>query len=146
MELVKIEKTDNKYMLDNFELVKQELADLVSYIAPVSDKDTLKVAKKIKADNNKKIKLLKDTLKAYKTDYFEILDSQVAELVEIITNSQEKQVKEIDEYLEKVAQDKRKELVEWIIDENELDHYLEAGEIDLTLEKWSVEKVKEYIG
>ena len=147
-ELQLIEKVNNKYELANFDLIKKQLEDYCRDFQEIKDKETLKIAKGIKADFTKKIKLLKDTLKAYKNDYFERLDMQIKELSTLLENAENKQKEEIDAYITSKAQDKYNELA--ILFKNlqidySLDAVLQALDIDLKLEKWSVESAKETI-
>ena len=147
-ELQLIEKVNNKYELANFDLIKKQLEDYCRDFQEIKDKETLKIAKGIKADFTKKIKLLKDTLKAYKNDYFERLDMQIKELSTLLENAENKQKEEIDAYITSKAQDKYNELA--ILFKNlqidySLDAVLKALDIDLKLEKWSVESAKETI-
>lgn len=147
-ELQVIEKVNNKYELADFDLIKKQLKDYCRDFQEIKDKETLKIAKGIKADFTKKIKLLKDTLKAYKNDYFERLDMQIKELSTLLENAENKQKEEIDAYITLKAQDKYNELA--ILFKNlqldySLDAVLKALDIDLKLEKWSVESAKETI-
>lgn len=147
-ELQVIEKVNNKYELADFDLIKKQLKDYCRDFQDIKDKETLKIAKGIKADFTKKIKLLKDTLKAYKNDYFERLDMQIKELSTLLENAENKQKEEIDAYITLKAQDKYNDLA--ILFKNlQLDYSLDAVlkvlDIDLKLEKWSVESAKETI-
>lgn len=147
-ELQVIEKVNNKYELADFDLIKKQLKDYCRDFQEIKDKETLKIAKGIKADFTKKIKLLKDTLKAYKNDYFERLDMQIKELSTLLENAENKQKEEIDAYITLKAQDKYNELA--ILFKNlqidySLDAVLKALDIDLKLEKWSIESAKETI-
>ena len=147
-ELQLIEKVNNKYELADFDLIKKQLEDYCRDFQEIKDKETLKIAKGIKADFTKKIKLLKDTLKAYKNDYFERLDVQMKELSSLLEKAENKQKEEIDAYITLKAQDKYNELASLFKNlqiDYSLDAVLKALDIDLKLEKWSVESAKETI-
>lgn len=147
-ELQLIEKVNNKYELSNFDLIKKQLEDYCRDFQEIKDKETLKIAKGIKADFTKKIKLLKDTLKAYKNDYFERLDMQMKELSSLLEKAENKQKEEIDAFVSLKAQEKYNDLA--ILFNNlqldySLDAVLKALDIDLKLEKWTIENAKEAI-
>ena len=149
-ELQLIEKVNNKYELVDFDLIKKQLEDYCRDFQEIKDKETLKIAKGIKADFTKKIKLLKDTLKAYKNDYFERLDMQIKELSTLLENAENKQKEEIEKYTYQKALAKYYELLDWFSVQDKyshsaLDTVLDTLDIDLKLEKWNVESAKETI-
>ena len=108
-DLQVIEKVNNKYELLNFDLIKKQLEDYCRDFQEIKDKETLKIAKGIKADFTKKIKLLKDTLKAYKNDYFERLDMQIKELSTLLETAENKQKEEIEKLVFEIIADNNKE-------------------------------------
>ena len=149
-ELQLIEKVNNKYELLDFDLIKKQLEDYCRDFQEIKDKETLKIAKGIKADFTKKIKLLKDTLKAYKNDYFERLDMQMKELTSLLEKAENKQKEEIEKYTYQKALAKYYELLDWFMVQDKyshsaLDTVLDTLDIDLKLEKWTVENAKDTI-
>ena len=147
MELKVIEK-DEVFNIKDFELVKETLMKNLHPIIIATDKQTLQEAKNNRAEWNKNIKLLKDNLSAYKTTYFGVMEKETKELVNIFETQIKSQDIEISKYTEKLREEKMIALNEWFKTKDfkfPLEAYLEVGEIDLSLVKWSVEKAQEYI-